>query len=449
MSHTEVVKEPERTIPVTKKTQVVVAGGGPAGFGATIAAAQNNMDVLLIERYGFLGGVGTGGYSIFLPLITLKLIGGVLSKLVDKALKFGGIIEPSEAEKVMKIDDLSMGMPNTPYDTEVMKFVMNEMVEEMGGKLLLDSLVVDAITEDNKVKGVIIENKSGRMAILADIVIDTTGDGDIIKAAGAPFKKPDKSLPLTLMFRMNNVNTDVLLKARKKDPGLISTLVKKAMDKNDLDLPPAPERFIPGTEKSAPIPLIDVVYPPHPTWYRKGEVLIWGAHAQIDCANAMELSKVEIDTRKQVFEIVRFLKKYVPGFDKSYLQDTAPQIGARESGHIVGEYVLTEDDILTGKKFEDSVVRSACWDRPSVPYYIPHRCLIPQKIKGALAAGKCLSITAKGFLQNSPRDISTCMATGEAAGTAAALAIKNNIDLRNLDVAVLRKTLLQNGARLD
>lgn len=449
MNHAKVVKEPERTIPVAMKTQVVVVGGGPAGFGATIAAAQNDVDVLLIERYGFLGGVGTGGYSIFLPLITLRLIGGVLSKLVDNALKFGGVIHPSEAEKVMKIDDLSMGMPNTPYDTEVMKFVMNEMVEETGGKLLLDSLVVDAIVaENNQVKGVIIENKSGRTAILADIVIDATGDGDVMKAAGAPLRKPEKSLPLTLMFRMNNVNNDLLLEERRKNPGLISTLLKKAMDKNDLDLPPAPERFVPGTEKSAPIPLIDVGYLPPLPWHRKGEALIWGAHAQIDCTNAVDLSKAEIDTRKQVFEIARFLREYVPGFGESYLQDTAPQIGVRESRHIIGEYILTEDDIITGRRFEDAVVESACWDRPSVPYCIPYRSLIPQKIEGILAAGRCLSITPKGFLQNSPRDIPTCMATGEAAATAAALAIRSNVDLRHLDPAVLREALLRSGARL-
>ena len=439
------IEEPARSTQVIDKVDVIVAGGGVTGFSSALAASKKGARVLLIERYGFLGGVAAGGYSVCLPLVAFEYIGGVLNQLVERLLKLGGIIDPAEAKKITPLDDLSKGFPNTPYDPEIMKLVMRQMLEEQGVRVLLESLIVEVIGEGQTLKGVIVENKSGRQAILAEVVIDASGDSDILAKAGGAFQQPSDPLPVTLMFRMNNVDTAVFFQEREKNSRILSDLVKKARDEGRLDLPPAPRRFIPASESWAPVPLIDIACSPCPPWHRKNEALVWGAHLTLNGTDAQEISRAYLSLRNQVFEIVRFLQREVPGFKHSYLEDTAPQLGVRETRHGIGEYVLTVEDILSGKQFDDAVVRSGRWEKPELPYTIPYRCFLPEKIERLLLAGKCLSVTPETFSQNSPRDIPTCIATGEVAGTAAALATRGAITPRELEVSSLQQELMKQG----
>lgn len=438
------IEEPARKTQVIGKVDVIVAGGGVAGFSSALAASENGARVLLIERYGFLGGVAAGGYSVCLPLVAFEYIGGIFNQLVERLLKFGGVIDPAEAKRITPLDDLSKGFPNTPYDPEVMKLVMMQMLEEKRVNVLLESLIVDVLCDNQTVKGVIVENKSGRQAILADVIVDSTGDCDVLAKAGGAFQQPSDPLPVTLMFRMNNVDTETFTQKREKNPKILSELVKKAQDDGKLHLPPAPRKFIPAMESWAG-PLIDITYPPCPPWHRKNEVLIWGAHLTLDGTDTKDISRGYLSLRNQVFEIVKFFQRDVPGFKDSYLQDTAPQLGVRETRHGVGKYILTVEDILTGKQFVDAVVQSGRWEKPELPYTIPYRCFCPEKIERLLLVGKCLSVTTETYSQNSPRDIPTCIATGQVAGTAAALAVRAAINPRNLEVSYLRQELIKQG----
>jgi len=439
------IEELARSTQVIDKVDVIVAGGGVAGFTSALAASRNGARVFLVERYGFLGGVASGGYSVWLPLVAFEYVGGILNQLVERLLKFGGIIDPVKAKKITPVDDFSKGMPNTPYDPEIMKLVMNQMLKEQDVGIVFESLIVDAIVDGQTVKGVIVENKSGRQAILSDVVIDCTGDSDVLAKAGGAFQQPSDPLPVTLMFRMNNVDTSIFLQERQKNPRILSDLTEKAREKGDLDLPPASRRFIPGSELWASVYLFDILCHPCPPWHRKNEALVWGAHLTLNGTDAKDISRAHISLRNQVFEIVRFLQRDVPGFRNSYLQDTAPQLGVRETRHGIGKYVLTAEDILTGKQFDDAVVRSGRWDKPQLPYTIPYRCFLPEKIEGLLLVGKCLSVTPEAFSQNSPRDIPTCIATGQVAGTAAVLAARAAITPHNLEVSYLQQELMKQG----
>jgi len=372
-------------------------------------------------------------------------MGGILDELVERLLKLGAIIDPVEAKKITPLDDLTKGMPNTPYDPEIMKLVMDQMLQEQDVSILFESLIADAIVDGQTAKGVIVENKSGRQAILADVLIDCTGDSDVLAKAGGAFQQPTDPLPATLIFRMNNVETEVFLEERQKNPSMLSDLSERAWKKGNLSLPAVPRQFIPGSESWAPVLPIDILCSPCPPWHREKEALVWAAHLRLNGTDAKDLSQAYISLRSQVFEIVKFLQRDVPGFRDSYLQDTAPQLGVRETRHGRGKYVLTAEDIVTGRQFDDAVVRSGPWDKPEVPYTIPYRCLLPQKIQGLLLAGKCLSITPQGFSQNSPRDIPTCMATGQAAGTAAALAVRAAIPPADVKVSRLQRELVEQG----
>jgi len=447
---------------------VVVAGGGPAGFGAAIAAARNGANTLLVERYGFLGGMLTAGDVPLLPIHILAPIkdeekpvaGSIARELVERLVEIGATITPDNAMK----SSISRARAHQYVNLHITGLVMQDMVKENGAKLLLHTLTCDTIVEDNAVKGIIIENKSGRQAVLAHTVIDATGDGDVAARGGAEFEQTRGAavLPATLIWRMGNVDIEKYQEYLKTDPGLKKLLQEKLKELPDYVTEMKevlPSEDSPGTGvpqefklrigyRELPQLLCSLKYS---HYLRTGEVDVkMGNVWAVDVTNAKELSDAEVLARRKCKEITKFLKNNVPGFENSHLAVIATQLGVRESRRIIGEYVLTEDDVENGAKFDDIIARSRTGDKlhgrdgwTRAPFEIPYRCLVPKKLDGLLVAGRCISQTHGAVRRWSPRDILTCMATGTAAGTAAAFAAKNKVAVRNVDVKEV-----QNGLNL-
>lgn len=415
-------------IPVTKEVDVIVCGGGPAGIGAAVASARCGVRTLLIERYGFLGGMATAG--MVLPF---------------------GDTEPPIAKELFQRMQAYGGAKRWAFDPEAFKYEANELVLEAGVELLFHTFVYKAFVMDNVVKGVFILNKSGFQAILGGVVIDCTGDGDVAASAGAPFTKGREEdglmQPVTLMFRIGGVNLEKSQAYLQEDPNLMKTLAKAI----------AAGEIAPYTME-----LMGFVQVP-----RRNEVVLnLSNFPYVDGTKTEDLTRAEIGTRREVHRIIDVLKKYVPGFEECYLIDTAPQVGVRETRQILGEYVFTEEDVLEARKFDDAVVRnifeidihppegtSKCihkWGKLRTAKQkwvdIPYRCLVPLRVESLLVAGRCFSVTHEGMA--APRRMGPCMAMGQAAGTAAALAVKQNIIPRKLDVKQIQDALRRQGVQI-
>ncbi len=453
----------QKKTPVVRKVDVVVVGGGPGGFGAAVAAAQNGAETLLIERYGFLGGMLTGGLVLWLPIDKLTplrdfgeteaLQGGIIKDLVDRLVSLGGATEPSVSYHTAVGFDAYF-----PTDPEITKVVLQDMIEESGADLLLHSLAVDVVKEGNLVQGVIIESKSGREAILADILIDASGDADMAAAAGAEYEKIGRPLMMTLTAAMANVDVEKAIKySRREGRAEFDKLVDEAVKKGEMDI--SEKKVLPGAPpvRVSPGIVLDPSRLPA-NYYRRGEACGWRAHFSGDCTNVNDLTRAEITTRKSILPIVNFFRKYVPGYERAYIAYTGTQIGVRESRRVLGGYYLTFDkDMRGGLRHSDVIVKCrnggsvdlATYAPEVAPIFdIPYRCIVPNVIDGLLTAGRCISIDHDAATLLSPRDESTCMCLGEAAGTAAALSIKNKVKPRDLDIKILQDTLEKQGANL-
>jgi hypothetical protein len=307
------------------------------------------------------------------------------------------------------------------------------MLEEANVKILLHTLVVDTIVRDNAVKGVIVENKSGRNAVLAKTTVDATGDGDVAAYSKAPFEEGDEkgqTLPVTLMFNMTNVEVDKTI-AELHTLEALRNIVQKAVDRKQLafSLGTMPTRNAPGVKAR--------------TLIHKGELNIGGGCLYgISGTKTEDLTRAEIVTRKQANILADFLKKNIPGFERSRLQYTATQVGIRETRRILGEYTITIEDLKAHKRFEDTVAKPYLHSEMRVPY----RCLLPRGIEFLLIAGRCIS--GKPEAMDPLRLIPPCIATGQAAGTAAALSVKSNVSPRQLNVPLLQKALISQGVSL-
>ena len=457
------VKEPSREIPVMRKVAVVVVGGDHSGFGAAIAATHNGAETPLIERYGFLGGMLTGGLVHWLPtnrLVPMEaygetraLQGGVVEELIERLVDIGGAIAPSATSFAEAGSSIYF-----PTDPEIDKIVLVEMLEEARAEILLHALVVGVVKDGKGVKGIIIESKSGRQAILADIVVDTSGDADVAAFAGAEYDKADEPLMMTLQGYFGNVNPE---KAREytgaDNRGKFNKLVDEAVKRGDITI--SEKQLLPG---KPPFKLSSLhIFDPKKTpanWYRLGEAGGYMESVFGDCLNVLDLTRAELTARKSLLPILNFFRKYVPGYEKAYLSYYGTQIGLRESRRVLGDYVLTADkDIKEGLMHEDVITKSrsvlirsfSAYTPERTPVFdIPYRCIVPKVIDNLLVAGRCISIDHKAAMLLSPRDIATCICLGQAAGTAAALSIKSKIRPRELPIAVLQQTLKMQGANL-
>jgi len=454
------IVEPERRVPVVEEVDVVVAGGGIAGVAAAVAAARNQANTLLIERNGFLGGVATAGLMASVGnrfFADGKLVvRGIALEMVERLVKMGGTGAGWRSPL----------MPKIPFDPEIFKLVLLEMVEEAGVKLYLHTVMADAIMSGNKLEGVIVESKSGREAILGKVVVDTTGDADVAAKAGAPFNyQPPGSN--SLEFRMGNVDLQKTYEYFKENPERYPS---------DMDMPRSFEEFEKNWLKNG------FFYYPHGGGRKPGSniallvdkavekgdyakkrgictgldafgmdglawnktIIINSNFSQIDDLNVREESKAEIEARKSCFYAAEFLRKYVPGFENAFIIATAPDLGVRVTRWIAGEHTLTEEETNRRAKFND-VVGVGSTGFPGTPFEIPYRCIVPQKVEGLLvASGKSASTERRGML----RGMTTCILLGQAAGTAAALTANTEVPPRKLDVRKLQRTLIKQDVYL-
>jgi hypothetical protein len=418
------ILEPRKELPVVAEPEVLVVGGGPAGYVAAVAAARNGADTLLVERYGYLGGMATGTQVIYIDLMAdaeKQVIFGLPQEVIERAMVLGGVTWRE-------------GTHNPNIDAEIHKFVANALVEESGAKLRLHTWAVSALIDGGTVHGVIVESKSGRQAIVAKTVIDATGDGDIAASAGAAYTAG--LLPITIMNRVGGVDIERVTRFRRESPEVYDRLLDQLYRMNAL-IPPAVTRQWRIGSGWRPTGRADVIY------------CHWASFIGRDATKAEDLTYCEVEGRKKIMTVLDFFQKNVPGFETAYLLDVCPQIGTRRSRLITGEYCLTIDDLTMQRRFHDNVATCPVSGTTIDAYQIPYRCLVPRGLNHLLVVGRCISTDAD--TQVITREIGPCMATGQAAGSAAALSIHNGITPRSLmkDPAQLQDVLVQQGVNLD
>ncbi|MDQ8005549.1 MAG: FAD-dependent oxidoreductase [Pedobacter sp.] len=456
-SKVQIIIEPAKELAVKKEVDVLVVGGGPAGLIAAQAAAEDGLKVMLIENRSFVGGNMTIGLPIlgFLGQKGNQIIKGIPQKFIDKLRAVDGASEHRPCPLHMSL---------TLVEPEAVKNVGLEMLIEAGVDVLLYAFCVGVIKEENQLKGVIIESKSGREVILAKTIIDCTGDADVAFKAGVPCEQGNEvggAQPPTLMFCMGGVDTEKLRMSIAEEPRTYLTDFIPAEyfgQNNQFIVVGLRSVMQKAREAGYHLPVERTILI---TGLREGEVWVNMSRINgVDGTSPDSLTHGEIEGRKQVEEIQRYLKEFVPGFGDSYFTKMAPFLGIRETRRIVGQYVMTADDILSCRRFEDSVAVASypldihhpegggctltwCGDC----YDIPYRTLIPQKIENLIIAGRCISTTHEAM--SAIRVMAPCMAMGEAAGRAAKLAIRNGVLPSQLDVQRLRAELFEKGAYLN
>lgn len=430
---------------------VIVCGGGPSGINAAISAKRNGANVLLIESTGLLGGNPV--LSLVAPWMTFhknksQIVKGIAGEIVDRLVtngkSFGHIMDP-----------IGFCETITPVDIEGVKQLFFDLIVEENIDILLHAFIFDVIKKDNLIKGVKTISKSGVLNHYSDVVIDATGDGDVSKYSGCDFvigrDTDNLAQPMTMIFHVGNVDTKKLKAEIRKNPkdfvvrnnydykylgisGFFSKIIE-AKENNDFDLPR--DRVLLFEEM------------------RDGYVSINMTRVQKRSGvDLFELTDAEIIGRKQISSAFHFLKKYIPGFENSFISMTPSSIGIRETRHIIGEYVLKLSDITSNKVFDDSIALSGFpidihspesnelrLDDANItnPIQIPQRCLIPKYIEGLIVSGRCISATHEACA--SIRVVPTVMAIGEAAGIIAAIASKKSILPRDVDYREVQQQL--------
>ena len=424
----EYISMPAAQIPVSREVDILVLGAGPAGCAAAIMAARNGARTLLVDALNVPGGMTTAG-------MMSHYTGTVDSKLYEEVLHENALKNHfHEGERTVLIDPAN----------QIVTWI--EMLEKAGAEMLMYTFACEPIMEEDTIRGVIVQNKTGRSAILAKVVIDATGDGDVAALAGAEYylgRESDASMqPATLMFKVAGVDME-----RAVFPGSFETQVETS--KGELqalarELLPHPAGHV--LLYKSPIPGVVTV----------NMTNVIGMNG----TKAEDLTHAEIVCRKQIPAIVDFLHEYVPGYENCYVIAAGSLMGVRETRHFKGLYTLTEQDILSRRIFEDWVVRGAEFNfdvhnmtggsldatgvqakfPKNTKYTIPYRCLVPEKIHGLLLAGR--NISGTHMAHSNYRVMPICVAMGEGAGVAAALAVRQGIDVREVDVRQVQKQLL-------
>jgi ribulose 1,5-bisphosphate synthetase/thiazole synthase len=409
--------EPERKIPVTSDVDVLVCGGGFAGVAAAVCAARMGVKVLLVERYGFLGGLVTGGLVITTP----PLDNGI-NREIGERLRAKGVYAPLQKPGAEMI-----ALKMHAIDPEVVKYELVQMLGEQRVQLLLHTLIVGSMVAEGTVKGVLIENKAGRQAIRAKMVVDCSGDADVTAFARAPFRVVKK--PITMMFNMAGVDVDKVL-SRVGNWSNLKQFVTEAVARGEL-------KFELGTTLEWGTPGVHAECLIHP-----GEINVWSGNLRgADALDPQQLTMAELITREHVMRLVAFLRGHVPGFEQSWITLTSPILGVRATRQILGGISPNMQEVRN-TRFADTVAKPYAEDTIRLPY----GTLLPQGVDNLLVAGRCISAEEEAMGQL--RLIPVCSATGEAAGTAAALALRAGVSPARLDVVHLQGQLAKQGVEL-
>ena len=444
------IPEPNKTVNVVRECDVVVVGGGPGGIGAAISAGRNGADTVLIERFGHLGGMGTGGLVTIIPCLSdfsgVMQIGGINQEWIER-------LEPREAvtyppKEIWGSDDprLVSYWNNKSFftvrenrvvyaaliDAEISKCVLNDMVKEAGIKTYLHSWGTMPLMDGNKAVGVVFESKSGRQAIMAKVVIDSTGDGDLLPFTPAKcdmdINPKIRIANLSLCYWIDGVNFMRVDDFRKTNPQKWGELMQDLMKNGG-----------------------------HPGFMRsnlKGQENIVWVHPRYACSSQIdveEITRVEFLGREKMLLSYDFFKKNVPGFEQSFIVLSCPQLGTRGARRVHGDYMVTSKDLVNNKPFEDTIAIFPDLDRGETSLnhpltYIPYRSLLPEGVDNMLVA--CRAFSSDQEANNFFNLIPHCVAFGEAAGTAAALSVKAGVTPRKVDFSLLRKQLIAQNVPL-
>jgi len=438
------ISEARRDTPVYGEFEVVVVGGGPAGIAAAVAAGRAGRSTLLVERYGFLGGAGTAaGLSTFCGLHAnvhgehRRVIRGVCDDVIERL----------ERRKALREPHLSVQkrIQAQAYDISAYKIVADELVLEAKAKLMFHAFAVGAVkSADDAIEAIIVETKSGRRAVRGRMFIDCSGDGDLAAWAGAPYEVGDgkgNMLYPSTMYRISGVDPAKAGEAWDRIPRLMEEAERSG------------RRF----PRRKPI----VRPQPNPIEWRANLTQIRNPDGSaVSGIDADQLTYGEIEGRRQCWDTFEFIRGSAPGFERAYIVEIAPQIGIRETRRVRGEYMLSEDDVLDCADFADAIgvngwpveahvagdVQFVFARQKRGFNQLPYRMIVPQKIDNLFVAGRCASMTHGG--QSAARVSGPCFVMGQAAGTAAALALQANVAPRRLEVGRLQQALERDGAYL-
>lgn len=420
-------REKEREVPIRGRYDIIIAGSGPSGMAAAVTAGRAGKRCLLIESQGTVGGMSTSG----LMSHWTGRVGGPL---------YQEILERSAQRNVF-----TRGRVGCAIDPEQLKILYYEMLEQAGVELSLYTFVCDTILEKEHVVGVVCEGKGGRRAYMAPVVIDATGDGDVAFYAGAEYhtgrEEDGKMQPVTLMFKVGGVDEEKAI-----FPASFESLVETPKG----EIQALGRIHLPGDCGH-----VLLYRSPLPGVVTCNMTNVTG----IDGTDTQELTRAELECRRQMRPIVEFLREYAPGFQNCYLISSAGQIGVRETRHFKGLYTVTKQDILDARVFEDAVVRDAWFNfdihnisgagldehgaqkhfSQKKGYTLPYRCLVPEKIDGLLLSGR--NISGTHVAHSNFRAMPICVGIGAACGAAAAIAVETGCELRQVAAADIRKIL--------
>jgi hypothetical protein len=432
MTPSDRIEEKPGSARIVARPDVLVVGGGPAGLAAAIAARREGCSVTLIERYPYLGGLASGGMVLVLDDMhngEETTVTGLCMEMIERMAQVGACVYPPPEERGQSWDkyrkwarwgchDFRAQTKPQPivmaaaFDPDGWKRVSNELITQAGVDVRLHSWFSRAIVQDGRIRGVICETKGGREAILADAVIDTTGDLDVAAAAGATFI--EGAYIVTTVFRLGNVDTDEAERFAAAEPETFAALDRQA------------KRTMGGSWDhwwlKTPLPGVVWCNCPHMTGY--------------DGLKVEDLTRADFEGRKRIYALVDFVREKMPGFKDCFVVDVAPQLGIRQTRLLEGEYVVTKDDVMERVYFPDTVARGR-------DYYTPYRSMLPKEVEGLIVAGRHYSATEAA--QKMSREIPPCMSMGQSAGVAAALALSGNIPLRRVEPRAIQSRVRAQG----